>query len=410
MTPERRHLRRLRWRATVLFALTTTMCLVVLAVMASVIDTRSHTRETFRELTAIATQLAHSAETSTDGLHFNSQSVQAWTAVRGTFAYVDPDGIVVASPDQAALPASRTLSTLTARALRTDGPVRLDAAPGGDTRSVHWVALAVPYSDTVALAGISAEPPPEHGRLDLLLLLSVLALATIGSGLGHLLSGLAMRPAIRGIEQHEQFLREAAHELRTPLAVMRLSIGDAPAPALLPLAAQVDRMTGLVTRLLERARLRSTDREDVVLEPTRLDQVVELAVEDLAGAGDVGLDLSPTVVVGHSDLLAQAVRNLVENALRHGAAPVVVRVRDHTLSVEDAGTGIPERERRRVLRGGRTSLPGTGTGTGLSIVRWVAHLHRARLALRGSDRGGLLVELVFPRDPAAAPEHARRPA
>jgi two-component system OmpR family sensor kinase len=400
MTPERRQLRRLRWRGTVLFAITTAMCLVVLAVMASVIDSRSHTRETYRELGGLAAQLARSAASSGPDIRFDSESVANWTFIDDTFAFVDPDGIVVASPSQRALPSSATISDLMSRARNTDGPVRARAPAVAGPQPVDWVVLAVPYSDTVVFAGASAVPPPDHRKLDLLLVLSVLGLCAIGTALGHLLSGLAMRPAIRSIEQHEQFLREAAHELRTPLAVMRLALDEGgPPPHLATISTQVTRMSALVAHLLDRARIRGADPASFELEPVRLDQVIEVAVEeleDVEGGADVRLDLEASVVTGNADLLAQAVRNLVENALRHGAVPVVVTLRGRVLSVTDRGPGVPVGRRRSVLEGGRTTAAGSGTGTGLAIVAWVAGVHGAGLALGDAGPHGLRVTITFP--------------
>lgn len=396
MTPERQQLRRLRWRGTVLFALTTALCLVVLAVMASVIDSRSHTRETYRELTGTVEQLSRSAVSSGPDVRFDSQGIEAWTSIPGTFAYVDPDGIVVASPSQRALPSSAAISGMVERARRSRGPVRSTAPAVRSAVPFRWVALAVPYSDTVALAGVSAAPPPAHRSLDLLLVLTVVGLCTLGTGLGHLLSGMAMRPAIRSIEQHEQFLREAAHELRTPLAVMQLALDDDRSASPTLIATQVGRMSDLVERLLDRARIRSADPASFELEPVRFDQVVELAIEDVDGAEGVRQDLQPSVVVGHAELLAQAVRNLTENAVRHGSGPVAVTLRGRVLEVTDRGPGIAAARRRDVLQGGRTTAVGSGTGTGLAIVSWVAAVHDADVVFGDAEPHGLRVTMTFP--------------
>lgn len=402
MTPERRQLRRLRWRGTVLFAVTTALCLVVLAVMASVIDSRSHTRETYRELGVLAAQLARSAASSGPDVRFGPQDLETWTSVNQTFAYVDQDGILVASPSQGALPASGTTRRLMARALHQPRPVTATAPALDDGTAFDWVFRTVPYSGTVVVVGAPATPPPAHRQLDLFLLLSVIGLCTLGTGLGHVLSGLAMRPAIRSIEQHEQFLREAAHELRTPLAVMRLALEEGKtAQHQSVMSAQVSRMSTLVSGLLDRARIRGADPSSFALEPVRLDQVVEIAVEDIEGAGDIVLDLEQSVVRGNPDLLDRAVRNLVENAVRHGATPICVRLHRGVLEVSDGGVGIDPRRRRAVLRGGHTTAVGTGTGTGLAIVSWVAKVHRADLLVRNADPHGLRVTMTFP-------QHARR--
>jgi two-component system OmpR family sensor kinase len=313
------------------------------------------------------------------------------------FGYVDPGGIMVAVPSQDALPSSAEIYSLMSRARQGEGPVTSEAPRVDDDEPFHWVAIAVPYSDTVVLTGAPATATVEHRRLDVVLALTVIALCIVGTGLGHVLSGLAMRPAIRSIEQHEQFLREAAHELRTPLAVMRLALdSNDEGGQSETLSAQLGRMSSLVGRLLDRARIRSADPSSFQLGPVRLDQVVEVAVEELDGADLVLLDLDQTVVVGHADLLAQAVRNLVENALHHGAGPVEIELHGGVLEVSDSGSGIPMSKRREVLQGGRTTAAGTGTGTGLAIVDWVAEIHHARLSLRDAVPHGLRVQLTFP--------------
>jgi signal transduction histidine kinase len=104
---------------------------------------------------------------------------------------------------------------------------------------------------------------------------------------------------------------------------------------------------------------------------------------------------------GDRTLVAQSVANLLENALRHGASPVELRLEDVgarvELSVSDRGTGIPEADREQVLepffrRDESRTTPGSGLG--LSLVRAVAELHDAELVLQ--DNGpGLVVKLIW---------------
>ncbi|MGW7595584.1 sensor histidine kinase, partial [Streptomyces rubiginosohelvolus] len=109
----------------------------------------------------------------------------------------------------------------------------------------------------------------------------------------------------------------------------------------------------------------------------------------------------PTIVLGDPDLLAQGVRNLIENALRHGAAadgpsPVDVRVAAGKVSVRDCGPGIAPAERERIF-GNRVTGGRGGLGVGLAIVRWVAELHGGTAGAAQAPGNGALVELVLPQ-------------
>jgi two-component system OmpR family sensor kinase len=244
----------------------------------------------------------------------------------------------------------------------------------------------------------------DHDVLVRWLALGCTALVCCAAAVGHLLSGRAMRPALVGLGQQEQFLAEAAHELRTPLATLRLLVerGDSSDEAL----RLVDRLSRLVTGLLARARLES-GAQPAELVPLRLDQLVETTVEELPDHESVTVDCEPVVVLGDPDLLAQAVRNLVENAQRHGGpagSPVEVTVAPGLVTVRDHGAGVPLADREQVFARGVTGGPGAtqGTGAGLAIVRWVAELHDGTARLVDAPGGGLVAELRLPTDPARA--------
>jgi two-component system OmpR family sensor kinase len=115
----------------------------------------------------------------------------------------------------------------------------------------------------------------------------------------------------------------------------------------------------------------------------------------------------PVVVLGDPDLLAQAVRNLVENAQRHGGpagTPVEVTVTPGIVTVRDHGAGVPLADRERVFARGVTggSEAASGTGAGLAIVRWVAELHHGTAHLADAPGGGLIAELRLPTHPTRA--------
>ncbi|MFZ7088247.1 sensor histidine kinase [Curtobacterium sp. RRHDQ10] len=232
-----------------------------------------------------------------------------------------------------------------------------------------------------------------HDRLALGLGLGCLVLLAAAGLAGYTLSGRAMRPATRALAQQEQFLTEAAHELRTPLATLRLSVETGDPDDREHSLGVVDRLDRLITALLTRARI-----EAGTFEPERtalrLDQLVQEVVHEVGDTRSVRLVTEPTVVVGDPVLLGQAARNLVDNALRHAPGPVDVTVTPQRLAVRDGGPGIPEERRGSVLRRGTGS--GSGTGTGLSIVAWVSELHGATLTLSDAPGGGLVAEIAFP--------------
>ncbi|MET9383665.1 HAMP domain-containing sensor histidine kinase [Streptomyces sp. NPDC002928] len=216
-----------------------------------------------------------------------------------------------------------------------------------------------------------------------------------------------MRPALRGLGQQEQFLAQAAHELRTPLATLRLVVERGGSSGASDEALRlVDRLSRLVTGLLARARMEA-GAQRVELVPLRLDQLVETTVDELPDHESVTVSSEPVVVLGDPDLLAQAVRNLVENAQRHGGpagSPVEVTVAPGLVAVRDHGVGVPLTDRERVFARGVTGGSGaaSGTGAGLAIVRWVADLHHGTAHRTDAPGGGLIAELRLPAHTAHA--------
>jgi signal transduction histidine kinase len=108
--------------------------------------------------------------------------------------------------------------------------------------------------------------------------------------------------------------------------------------------------------------------------------VLAIAAEECARTEGCSLDGVPAVIRGDSRLLRRMIRNLLDNARRHGAPPIRVELRrasaGYVLDVVDAGPGIPERERERVFAPfHRLSEDKTGAGLGLPLVRQIARLH-----------------------------------
>ena len=215
------------------------------------------------------------------------------------------------------------------------------------------------------------------------------------------------------------FTADAAHELRSPLAALRLqaqSLQRAPDDATRAIATErllagIDRATRLVEQLLALARQEGAGEgaERVSLDLTALARNALADAEPEAARHAIALTLdAPTAhVVLRADEAALAVllRNLLGNALRHTppGGQVRVGVREEAsvidLTVEDSGPGIAPDERARVQdRFYRVpGTPGHGSGLGLAIVRAIAERHGAALTLDASPTlGGLRVMLRWP--------------
>ncbi|MDE2095148.1 MAG: two-component sensor histidine kinase, partial [Burkholderiales bacterium] len=223
-------------------------------------------------------------------------------------------------------------------------------------------------------------------------------------------------------EVQRSFVADAAHELRSPLAALKLQVqglqragSDAAREvAVARLTAGIDRATRLVEQLLVLARQQASAATGAKPEPVSLADVSRLAVADaapLAQARQIDLGLVHSDegrISGHADALRILVRNLLDNAVKYtpagGTVDLEVRRLDGALalSVDDSGPGIAEDDRERVLdRFYRIAgTPTTGSGLGLAIVKSITELHGATLQLGHSQRlGGLRVEVRFPSGP-----------
>ncbi|MEZ0110122.1 two-component system OmpR family sensor kinase [Catenulispora sp. EB89] len=416
-TPAVARLHRARWLTTLLFAATTAACLVVLAAVAVHTDAQSRTHRVDDDVTHRADGLARTiyyddqGRLRLDGMTDDSLAdgadalgvvqAQAQPGQTGTPA----PAVRYAKPSTAALPDQSGLNDIW-QTLQHDQETVLVTAPDGDGTRYRWAATPIFQGDKIDAAVLVGSDPArsqaDHRKLTEWLAAGCAALVLVAAAVGHLLSGRSMRPALRGLEQQEQFLAEAAHELRTPLTALRLVVenggsaeGGAPA-ALDEAVRRVDRMGRLVTGLLARARIEAGVQE-VEHTPLRLDQLVEQTVAELPDPTGITVDTEPVVVDGDPELLSQAVRNLVENAVRHGGGtPVEVAVTAAGVTVRDHGPGVPAEDRGRIFERQVTGAGSSGTGTGLAIARWVAELHGGTAQLTDAPGGGALAELLLP--------------
>ena len=214
----------------------------------------------------------------------------------------------------------------------------------------------------------------------------------------------------------QNFVADAAHELRTPLAALKLQAVsleradsvEARQVAIGRLSAGIERATRLVEQLLVLARQEASAAGGSKTQQVDLSELARRTIGDLIGVAqhkgvDLGLQQADEASVnGQADGLMILMRNLVGNAVKYTppGGTVDVAVRGASIVVEDSGPGIALEERERVfdrfyrIAGSETA----GSGLGLAIVKAIAERHGATLTLGQSARlGGLSAVVTFPK-------------
>lgn len=205
-------------------------------------------------------------------------------------------------------------------------------------------------------------------------------------------------------ERQERFLADAAHELRTPIATLRLRIDALPHDAFKArLLQSCDRLGNMAAQLLDLERLRRAPFDH---KPVELKDLCERVAADMAPLAimhrcDLSAEAADAMyVLGDAPSLERALTNLIHNAIEHGGSgcSIIVRlVRPAGFEVADSGPGIPEDERERVVEPFHRVVPrNDGAGLGLHLVSEIAHLHKGRLSIASSELGGarLRIELA----------------
>jgi two-component system, OmpR family, sensor histidine kinase QseC len=220
------------------------------------------------------------------------------------------------------------------------------------------------------------------------------------------------------LDQEKRFIADAAHELRTPLAVLRIhaqNAMDAPDAqdrndALRQLGAGVERATRVVAQLLTLARL---DPNVVQLAMGELDllgyvrnELAELTPLALDRHQELNLDALESAdfhLLADGPSLATLLQNLVSNAVQytpdggHIQVQLEAQADAIVLRVQDSGSGVAEPQREKLFERFYRLGTGQGAGLGLSIVRRVVELHRGSISLSDSPLGGLEVAVWLPR-------------
>jgi signal transduction histidine kinase len=213
------------------------------------------------------------------------------------------------------------------------------------------------------------------------------------------------------LASQKALLANASHELRSPLARLRMAVeisaDDPSAAAREEIRRNLKEIDQLVEEILLASRL-DHDAEPAKDALTSVD-LLGLAAEEGARL-DASVEGEPVEVIGEPLLLRRMIRNLIENAVKHGARPIEASVarRDRlaVLEVKDRGSGIPPAERGRVFEPfyrpkGRSEEAG-GWGLGLSLVRQIVRRHGGTIRCGERDGGGTAFTIELPLDGRAA--------
>lgn len=219
-------------------------------------------------------------------------------------------------------------------------------------------------------------------------------------------------------EIQRQFTANAAHELRTPLALMQVQLdlynsashpgNDADTLQTIKMVTeQNDKLNRMVKTLLDMSELQTVGRDDKII----LDAIVEEVLADLEPlAVEKNIKLigkcEDATMIGSDILIYRLVYNLVENAIKynHPLGQVTVtayqRNKNVYLSVEDTGSGIPKELRERVFEPffrvdkSRSRELG-GVGLGLALVREIVRVHDGSICIKSGKTGGTIFEVTF---------------
>ena len=196
--------------------------------------------------------------------------------------------------------------------------------------------------------------------------------------------------------RRKRFIADAAHELRTPLAVVALRVEALQDETdKQELRRGLGRLVHLVSQMLDIERLSLSGRErlPVDLATVARDVVADLAPTAIKSGYDLSLEApdAPVIVTGDAQAIARAITNLIGNAVAHGGGVGQIRVvvrADRTIDVIDEGSGVPPTLQSRLFEPfSRGSQDAEGCGLGLHLTREIMHAHGGDVQLLPSQRG-----------------------
>lgn len=212
----------------------------------------------------------------------------------------------------------------------------------------------------------------------------------------------------QGYARHKRFVADAAHELRTPIAILNTRLESlAPGPDKTRLLEDSARLSTLAEQLLDIQRL---DRCDHPFTRVDLVQIAQGAAADLAplaiAAGyELALDApaTPVETTGDAAALERALTNLVQNAIQHGPRRGTIGIRvvgPASIEVTDEGAGIPADQREQIFEPFYRLTPlDRGAGLGLNMVREIVLLHGGHVSVADGPSGGTRFRISLPPIP-----------
>jgi len=210
----------------------------------------------------------------------------------------------------------------------------------------------------------------------------------------------------QGFEMQRRFTANAAHELRTPLAVLTARVAELESgPETQRLAEDIARMNRLVQQLLQVSRLEAAQPQFDTVDLNVVAETVVAFLAPLAIAAHKTLALNdaphPVLINGSSDALENALRNLIENAIAHtatGSEVTIIVTPEPAIAVRDHGPGVPVAQRDEIFERfwrGRNRQRGEGAGLGLAIVAETMRAHGGSVSVGDAPDGGAEFVLHF---------------
>jgi signal transduction histidine kinase len=319
--------------------------------------------------------------------------------------------------------ASEWIRSAARQAART-GQVTVERAVAGDmTLRLHALRFRLKSGRQLVAVAVADRVELEDRYADLIAAFAGVSLAALVlvAGGGFVLVRKSTAPIERSVIYMRRFMADAAHELRTPISVLRTRAEVALQQpreaatyeaALRSVEAEARRMGGIVDSLLVLARAdsgeRQIERQRLFLDDLAVDAAADARVVARQKQVDVTVqEFEEAPVVGDPTLIRQLMMIVLDNAVkftdRGGEVRVKVSMRDGvpTFGVEDSGIGIKPEEVSRVFQRffrGETARSRTdGAGLGLSIASWIAQEHGARISLTSQVGNGTSVVVAFPR-------------
>ena len=304
--------------------------------------------------------------------------------------------------------------------------------------TIAWLAILALYQDIVfsiigtfsealhsgnftTLDGTMLAEDLEYTKNKNLILLgtSILMIKVV---FGYLVAKLALTPTRNALENQKQFVGNIAHELRTPLAILKTNMEvDLLKPSLSAEEKkniesnieELNRISNIINNLLSMNRLLRPEK--IVFEEVNINKVITQSIgllSHLAKRRGVQVEVTheaETAIYGNPQGLEQIITNILKNAINHSPSGSTVTIEAHSIvmgrveiTITDTGTGIPEKDLERIFepfyRGNkaRTRMSGTGSGLGLAIVSELMKLHRGKIQIASEEGKGTEVTLTFP--------------